>query len=508
MKLFSCRQIKEIDRYTITNEPVTSLDLMERASVQLFRWFIDHFDRTLRMLIFTGPGNNGGDGLALGRMLAEHGYKTEVFHVIIGAVPTEEWEINRRRYENCINSSFHLVNSTEDFPDVTSGDVIVDAVFGSGLSRPVEGLAAEVIKLINSARKKTVVAIDIPSGLFGEDNSTNNSETIIKADHTLTLQFPKLSFFFSENHRYTGEWHILPIGLHPAAINEISTPFMFLEYNDILPRLRSRSKFDHKGIYGHGLIIAGSHGKIGAAVLSAKAALRTGIGLLTCHVPGCGYQTLQICVNEAMVRADRSDKYISDLTGLDYFTASGIGPGLGTGPETQDALHNFLLQNRKPLVVDADALNILSLRKEWLSLLTAGTIITPHPGEFERIAGETSDGYSRLMKQIDFAMRFNCYVVLKGAYTSVATPDGRVFFNSTGNPGMATAGSGDVLTGIVLSLLAQGYSPEDSSVCGVFLHGLAGDLAAEINGFEAVIASDIIDMIGKAYNLIKEHGLK
>jgi NAD(P)H-hydrate epimerase len=508
MKLFSCKQTKEIDKYTVMNEPVTSLELMERASVQLFKWCIDHFDRTLRIMIFTGPGNNGGDGLALGRMLAEHGYRTEVYHVCFTAKNTEEWEVNRRRYENSTNASFFLINSPEDFPVVTSGDVIVDAIFGSGLSRPAEGMPAEVIKLINRTVKKTVMAVDIPSGLFGEDNRTNNKETIIKADHTLTLQFPKLSFFFPENHSYTGKWHILPIGLHPDAINKTSTPFTLLEYSDILYRLKSRSKFDHKGIYGHGLLIAGSHGKIGAAVLSAKAALRTGIGLLTCHVPGCGYQILQICVNEAMVRADKSDNFITDLSSADSFTAYGLGPGIGTVKETQEAFHSFLIKNGKPLVVDADALNILSYRKEWLSLLTPGTVITPHPGEFERIAGETSDGYSRLIKQIEFSERFNCYVVLKGAFTSVATPAGKVFFNSTGNPGMATAGSGDVLTGIILSLLAQGYTPEDSSVCGVFLHGLAGDLAAEVNGYEAVIASDIIDMIGKAYTLLRKQILK
>jgi NAD(P)H-hydrate epimerase len=507
MKLFSCKQIREIDQYTIRYEPVSSLDLMERAAVMLFKWIKGLIERNHRVFIFAGPGNNGGDGLALGRMLADHGYNTEIYFVSSGGKTSEEWDVNRDRLENCKNVTFFQMNSIEDFPVTSPGDIVVDAIFGSGLSRPVEGLPSEVIKEINKLRLK-VISVDIPSGLFGEDNRSNKSDAIIKADHTLTLQFPKLSFFFAENHQFTGTWSVLPIGLHPTAVQETVTPYSLVEYSDILPLLKIRSKFDHKGNYGHGLIAAGSYGKIGAVILSARAALKTGIGLLTCHVPSCGYEIMQSSVNEAMVMTDTSGYHITDITDTSAFSAVGIGPGIGTKPETCKALHKLLLNNRKPLVIDADALNILSLNKKWLSLLSQKTVITPHPREFERLAGESCDGYSRLMKQIEFSTKFSCIVILKGAYTSVSTPEGRVFFNSTGNPGMATAGSGDVLTGIILSLLAQGYSPEDASVCGVFLHGLAGDHAADINGFEAVIASDIIENIGNAYKTIREKEIK
>jgi NAD(P)H-hydrate epimerase len=503
MKLFSCSQIREIDKYTIRYEPVSSVDLMERAAVALFKWVIGHFERNNRFFIFTGPGNNGGDGLALGRMLAEHGYETKIYQVSSGVKTSEEWKVNRDRLENCKNVSFCQMSSVDDFPVTNSGDIIIDAIFGSGLSRPAEGLPADVIRKINKLSLK-VISVDIPSGLFGEDNRSNRNDSIIKADHTLTLQFPKLSFLFSENYQFTGSWTVLPIGLHQAAVTETSTPFLLIENADVLKLLKTRSKFDHKGNFGHGLIAAGSYGKMGAAILSAKAALRTGIGLMTCYIPACGYSIMQSAVNEAMVITDTSDGHITDIIDTYSYDAVGIGPGIGTEPSTCKALHKLLLSYFKPTVIDADALNILSLNKEWLPLLSNKTVLTPHPREFERLAGESTDGYSRLMKQIEFSLKFNCIVILKGAHTSVSTPEGRVFFNSTGNPGMATAGSGDVLTGIILSLLAQGYPAEESSVLGVYLHGLAGDLAAEINGVEAVIASDIIENIGRAFKSVRD----
>ena len=308
---------------------------------------------------------------------------------------------------------------------------------------------------------------------------------------------------FAENNRYTGAWFVLPIGLHNDAIRDIPSPYTLIGNSDVLPMLKKRNKFDHKGHFGHGLLISGSSGKIGACILGAKAAMRSGIGLLTCHVPSCGTSVIQGSVPEAMVKQDSFAELVTDIGNTDLFSAVAMGPGLGTGNETQKALFKLLSECKKPVILDADALNILSVNKEWLTLLPAGTILTPHPKEFERLAGRTENGFARLVRQREFSMEHKCIVILKGAYTSITDSEGRVSFNSTGNPGMATAGSGDVLTGILLSLLAQGYLPENAAILGVFLHGLAGDIAAGESCYESIIASDIINCIGKAFNSIR-----
>lgn len=374
----------------------------------------------------------------------------------------------------------------------------MDAIFGSGLTRPVDGLAAEIIKRVNKT-ECTVVSVDIPSGLFGEDNSNNNPEAIVRAHNTLSFQFPKLAFMFSENARFTGDWLVLPIGLSNRAIAAKETPYYFLEYDFVSSLLKKRGKFDHKGNFGHGLLISGSYGKMGAALIGAKAALRSGIGLITCHIPSCGTNILQTYLPEAMLRSDKSEKLISEIKPDDRFVAVGIGPGIGTDPATQKAFHSFLLERNKPMVIDADGINILGINQKWLSVLPKDVILTPHVKEFERIAGKTVNSYVRLERAIDFSAAHNCILILKGAHSAVVTQDGKVYFNSTGNPGMATAGSGDALTGILLSLLAQGYAPENAAILGVFIHGLAGDIAAGKRGYESMIASDIIDCLGDAF---------
>jgi NAD(P)H-hydrate epimerase len=311
---------------------------------------------------------------------------------------------------------------------------------------------------------------------------------------------------FAENAELLGEWNVLPIGLSANAIRNTSTPYNLIEKDDIAPLLKKRNKFDHKGTFGHGLLISGSTDKMGAAVLGAEAALRSGIGLITCHVPVSGILSIQCSLPEAMVQPDRNEKHFSEIGNTDSYSAVGIGPGIGTEPESQRALYKLLSECRRPIVIDADGLNILSLNKDWFSLIPAGAILTPHPKEFERLAGETDNSFSRLNRQIGFSKEHKCIIVLKGAHTSITTPDGNVFFNSTGNPGMATAGSGDVLTGILLSLLAQGYKPEDAALLGVYLHGLAGDIAAGESCYESIIASDIIKSLGSAFNKLREIG--
>jgi hydroxyethylthiazole kinase-like uncharacterized protein yjeF len=503
MKIFKSEQIKQIDGNTIKEEPISSIDLMERAALQLLKWYISHFDRSRHVLIFAGPGNNGGDGLALARLLESNRYNAEVYYVSFTEKTSEDWNANLLRLKSETKIKVNYLKHPEEFPLISPDNIIVDAIFGSGLARPVDGLAGEVIKLINKS-SATTMSIDIPSGLFGENNSDNNKDAIIKADYTLTFQFPKISFMFADNAQYLGEWIVLPIGLSVDVMRNIVSSYFFVEKDEVAMLLKKRNKFDHKGTYGHGLLVSGSYGRMGAAVLGAEAALRTGIGLLTCHIPSCGIVILQTSLKEAMAETDQNEKHISSVGKTDAYNAIGIGPGIGTDPETQKALFNLLSDYKKPMIIDADGLNILSLNKEWFNLIPAGSILTPHPKEFERIAGTTDNGFDRLNLQIKFSEKYNCIVVLKGANTSVTTPDGKILFNSTGNPGMATAGSGDTLTGILLSLLSQGYTPENAAILGVYLHGLAGDIAAEESCYESIIASDIIKSLAKAFNKIRE----
>ncbi|NLV18611.1 MAG: NAD(P)H-hydrate dehydratase [Bacteroidetes bacterium] len=502
MKIFRSSEVKKIDEYTVKHEPVLPEDLMERAASKLFEWYAKRFPVAVPVYLFAGPGNNGGDGLALARIMADKSYKPKVFYVDIGGSISPVWKNKKDRLINETNVPFSVIKGIQDFPGINKGEVIIDAIFGSGLTRPVEGLAGEVVSKINHTGA-TVISVDIPSGLFGEDNSVSIPENIIKADYTLSFQFPKLSFMFPENEKYTGEWAVLPIGLHQDVINRMDTPWIFIDKDIVLPFIKKRNKFDHKGNYGHALLTGGSYGKTGAIALGAKAALRTGAGLLSCHIPSSGNIILQTYIPEAMVINDKSDKIITEKIVTDRYNALGIGPGMGTEQETQEVFHEMIKQSEKKIVIDADGLNILSMNKDWFFELPHEAVLTPHPKEFERLAGSSSDGYARLMKQMEFAQKYKCIVVLKGAYTSVASPGGKVWFNSSGNPGMATAGSGDVLTGMILSFLAQGYNALAAALTGVFIHGLAGDIAAERISGESLIASDIVDSVGEAFKKIR-----
>jgi NAD(P)H-hydrate epimerase len=502
-KIFSSKQIKAIDEYTISYEPVSSFELMERASRELFARIIEMVNRNDEILVFAGTGNNGGDGLAIARMLREASYRANVFVVNISSKRSDEWQMNLDKFNATRGTVAEMVTDDHSIPLIPARSVVIDAIFGSGLTRKAEGIAADVIRTINKSGP-FVISIDVPSGLPGEVMSTSDTESIIKANHTLAIQFPRLSFMFRENRQFTGEWTLIPIGLHPVAIARTETPYYYTDKAYVKSLLRKRGKFDHKGNYGHALLAAGSAGKMGAAILAARAALRIGAGLVTCHVPGGGSDIVQIAVPEAMTIADRNELCISEVGSPDKYDVIGFGPGIGTAAETQSAMHSLIGACKCPLVIDADGLNILGNNKGWLKMLPQNTILTPHPKEFARIAGESADSFESLSRQIEFSVKFKCIVVLKGAYTSVSTPDGRVFFNSTGNPGMATAGSGDVLTGIILGLLSQGYEPEAASIAGVYLHGLAGDIAAAEKCQESVIASDITEKLYAAYTKMRE----
>ncbi|WP_163322930.1 NAD(P)H-hydrate dehydratase [Draconibacterium mangrovi] len=503
MKLFTTKQIAAIDKFTIENEPIADIDLMERASLQMTNWIVQQFSTEERLLFFAGPGNNGGDALAMARQLADLDYQCEVYLLDFGKALKGSPAINYKRLEEQGKVKLAKLRTENDFPQVDETDVLIDGLFGSGLSRPLEGLPAQLVQYINQLLN-VVVAVDIPSGLMGENNAENNLENIIRADFTLTLQFPKISFLFPENEQFVGQWEVLPIGLHPGGINETPSPYSFVDAEDIAARLPLRTKFDHKGTFGHALLIAGSYGKMGAAVLASKACLRAGAGLLTTHVPHMGFPVIQTAVPEAMASIDQHDSMFTDFPNLEPYAAIGVGPGLGLKRNSCRALCDLFDQAKVPMVIDADALNILAENKTWLEKIPEGSVLTPHPGEFQRLVGETTDSYDAIQKQMAFAKKYNCVVVLKGAHTSVAAPDGTLCWNSTGNSGMGTAGSGDVLTGIILGLLAQGMVSFDAALVGVYLHGLAGDIAIKKRSEFSLMAGDIIETLGKAFLKVQE----
>ena len=498
MKLFTTKQIAGIDKFTIENEPIADIDLMERAAMQITNWLVQRFSTERKMVFFAGPGNNGGDALAIARQLAGLDYQCEVYLLDFGKDLKGSPAINWKSLEEQGKVKLAKLQKPVDFPQIETTDILLDGLFGSGLSRSLEGLPAEIVQKIN-ALLNTTVAIDIPSGLMGEDNTENIQENILRADFTLTFQFPKISFLFAENEPFTGKWEVLPIGLHPDGIAKTPSDFYFIEKDDVKGMIPVRSKFAHKGIFGHALLIAGSYGKMGASVLASKACLCSGVGLLTAHIPHFGYSIIQTAVPEAMVSIDDHDSIFSGIADLMPFTAIGAGPGIGMKNNTRKALHELIEKAKIPLVLDADALNILSENKEWLEELPENSILTPHPGEFKRLAGETSKSWERIQKQMQLARELKVIIVLKGAFTTIALPNGKVYFNSTGNPGMATAGSGDSLTGIILGLVAQQIPPEHAAIAGVFLHGLAGDIAAGEKSENALIAGDITDFLGKAF---------
>ncbi|TCO09913.1 NAD(P)H-hydrate dehydratase [Natronoflexus pectinivorans] len=497
MKIFPVKSIAEIDQYTIENEPILSINLMERASRRLFD-VLDPIYRNRPFVVVAGAGNNGGDALALSRMLLLAGYDTTIVLLKSDCLSTDT-ALNLERLKHIRQSKVILYQSVEDLPSITSNHVIVDGLFGSGLNRPLEGKALELVQWMNELNVE-IVSIDIPSGLMGEDNSGNNPEGIVKARRTFTFQFPKLSFLFPENHKYTGQWEIIDIGLHPEKISEITTSWYFIDRDICRNLLPQRSCFDHKGTMGHTLLIAGSYGKMGAAVLSARACLKSGTGLLTVQVPHDTCQIMHAAVPEAMVNIDRSDLMFTEFPNLSTFSAIGVGPGIGIRSNAVKALDALLDSiGDRPLILDADAINIIAQNPHMKEKLPPGAILTPHPGEFKRLVGEWDNDFERLEKAKEFAAQHKVILVLKGAYTTVVLPSGVCYFNSTGNPGMATAGSGDVLTGIILAMLGRKMDAWKAAVAGVYIHGLAGDIACETEGEEALIASDIISSLGKAF---------
>ncbi len=502
MKIFSAEEIRLWDQYTIEQEPISSINLMERAAGKCVEWLIQEFPDAASFGIFCGKGNNGGDGLAIARMLMNQEYLVTVYildpvTIGLGHKGTDDFQTNLARLHKLPNPAIHFIQSEQSFYPFPEGQINIDALFGSGLNRKLEEVTANLVEHINKSGRE-IVSIDIPSGLFVDRSSKDN--LTIHATHTLTFQCYKPAFLFAENEEAVGEIHILDIGLHTDFYQSVHNKFELVDDTIIHSNHKPRKKFSHKGSYGHALLVAGSYGKIGAAVLSAKACMRSGVGLLTCHIPKCGYDILQSTVPETMVMTDFNSSFNTKVEDdLTKYEAIGIGPGIGIASETKMMLREIFDAYRSPVVLDADALNLLSSQKDLYKLIPAGSILTPHPKEFERLFGETANEFDRVLLALQKAKELNCIIVLKGHHSFIATTDGKGFFNSTGNAGMATAGSGDVLTGILTGLLAQGYSSVEAAILGVYVHGLAGDIAAEKLSMESLVAGDIINNLSQAF---------
>lgn len=500
IKIFPVEKIREADQYTIDHEPISSINLMERAAYECYLWLLQKAQVGQEFAVFCGLGNNGGDGLAISRMLAKAGFSVSVFIVNLNDRFSSDFQKNLQRLEKYpVVTVKEWKEKPDEFPVFSHQTILVDALFGSGLSKPLRGLTQKLVQHVNQ-QPNIKVSIDIPSGLFSDQYTDIQKTDIFRADYTLSFQFPKLAFLMSENEVLVGEWNILNIDLSYDYIQQTDCDHYFITHPFISSLIRPRKKFSHKGSFGHVLMIAGDHSKMGAAILSSKSALRVGAGLVTLHHPSSAKTMVPIAVPEVMSSIDEDELAFTKVPDLAKFSHVAIGPGLGERPKTATALKVLIQQVETPMVFDADALNILAKNPTWLNFLPKSSILTPHVGEFTRLTGNSKNSFERLQKAKDFAVKYQIYLVLKGANSIIATPTGKVYFNSSGNSGMATGGSGDVLTGIIIGLLAQNYTPLEACLIGVYLHGLSGDIAIENMAAESLIASDIINNIGIAFH--------
>ncbi|OKL40984.1 bifunctional ADP-dependent NAD(P)H-hydrate dehydratase/NAD(P)H-hydrate epimerase [Pontibacter flavimaris] len=497
MKILTAAQTREADAYTIREEGISSTDLMERAAKAFTGWFENKFQPGAEVHIFCGPGNNGGDGLAVARLLHERKYKVQPYLVGDISKASDDFNVNLKRLPQAL-SPIH-VEQESAIPEFNSDACVIDALFGTGLNRAVTGLYGQVIEKLNSSGA-TITAIDIPSGLYA-DSQTPDEGAVIRASYTISFELPKLAFLLPQHEPYVGEWHVVPIGLSQQFIAEVKSDLYCTQQEDVQQLLKPRRKFSHKGTYGHALLLCGGYGKIGAAVLAARACLRSGIGLLTVQVPQAGYPILQTAVPEAMTLTDKNRKHLSELPQeMEKYSVIGIGPGIGTERVTKTTIGQLLATASFPIVIDADAINLIaSSEKLKGQLYKRKLIFTPHPKEFERLVGKVKNDYDRLQHLREFCLEYGCYVILKGSHTAVGTPEGKVYFNTTGNPGLATGGTGDVLTGIITALVGQQYTLEEACRIGVFVHGLAADLALQTIGEISMTASDVIDSLPSAF---------
>ncbi len=462
MKILSAKQIQQVDQYTIANEPISSIHLMERAAMAFVDEFFQYFPNLQPVLILCGKGNNGGDGLVIARLLRYMAREVQIYIIDIALESSPDFQLNQSQLSDGIHVQY--CKEAQEIKPPASDCLVIDAIFGSGLSRPLEGEFAKIIDRVNKW-PNTKIAVDIASGLFADKSS--RGFTKLKVDITISFQLPKLAFFMPENDESVGDWKLVDIGLDAEYIECLAADFNLTEQEDIKAKLPARNKFAHKGNFGHAMLIAGSLGKMGAAILAGKACLRSGVGLLTLHIPRCGHDALQSTLPEAMVQLDSGFEWLSGLAQLSTYSAIGVGPGIGQHPETVNLIGDLLSKFQGKLVFDADAINIFSENRHFLELLPKNSILTPHLGEFKRLVGDWENDFDKVEKQIAFAKRYKVIVILKGAYTTISDVEGQIYINSTGNSGMAKGGSGDALTGIITAFLAQGLAEIDAAISAV-----------------------------------------
>lgn len=499
MKIFSAEQIKYLDKETVDNQYISSFKLMERAATKIVEALSErHKLYHNNFVILCGKGNNGGDGLAIARLLKEAGAFVKVYL----------WQTKKYSPDNSQNQEMleELGVKVEKFLPtkhkiaLKSTDIIVDALFGVGLTEKLDEEWGMFLNEINSVSCMDRIAIDIPSGLMSDVKIADNAP-VFKANIVYTIQAPKLALLLPQIKEIASDFRVVDINLDAEAIDKIDTTHYYIDKEYVQAKLIHPNKFSHKGQFGHALIVGGSYGKIGSVVLASKAVLKVGAGLSTAYLPKCGYTILQTAVPEVMCETDNNDEIISAFPNTVGYKAIGIGIGLGQHKDTQAAFKNFLSKKEEiALVLDADALNLLALDKDLLSLLPSNTILTPHPKELERLIGTWQDDFDKMEKVKEISKKLNIIFVVKGAHSEVVLPSGDIYFNSTGNWGMATAGSGDVLTGILVGLLAQGYSADKAAIMGVYLHGLSGDIASESINPHSIMASNLIDYLNLAYH--------
>ncbi|APY07324.1 carbohydrate kinase [Winogradskyella sp. J14-2] len=499
MKLFSKEQIYEGDKLTTERQNISSTDLMERAGTQIFNWIHMRMQGAqVPIHVFCGIGNNGGDGLVLARHLLTHGYNVVTYIVNCSDKRSKDFLINYDRIKTVTKDWPVMLSCGADFSDIAieERDIIVDAVFGIGLNRPPNKWVQELFQNWRASKAFTL-SVDIPSGLY-TDKAVEDENAVVHANYTISFQSPKLVFFLPETSKFTVQWEVLDIGIDRDYLMQTQTEAELISKHEVLPLYKPREKFSHKGDFGHALIVGGSYGKIGAVNLASRAALSAGAGLVTAYIPKCGYHSMQASFPEAMVITDKDEEQITNISFDIEPSGVGIGVGLGTADKTIKALELFLNANKTSLVIDADGLNILSKNKELLKVLPEQTVLTPHPKELERLVGEWTDDFDKLSKTKEFSKAYKVIVVIKGANTITVFGD-KLYINTTGNPGMATAGTGDVLTGIITGLIAQGYEPLAATIFGVYLHGKSADISLEDYGYQSLIASHIIETLGEAY---------
>ncbi|MCM1292563.1 MAG: NAD(P)H-hydrate dehydratase [Bacteroides sp.] len=492
MKLFTTEDIRAIERQTLSTETITSRSLVERVAEAVAGEISSYWRPTRRTVIFAGPGNNGADALATAIQLIERGFKPSIYLFNIGgtAIKSDCIYFRNKLNKEYAKADFHEVINTFNTPELGPNDLVIDGLFGSGLREALYGGFQSLVRYINESGAQ-VVSIDIPSGMFGDWTMQSPARDTINASLTLSIQFPHISFFMPDKAALVGRWKVIDIGLNNDIAENRKTSFHLVEAAEIKNLLKPRSPFCSKADFGSGLLVAGRYGMGGAAVLAARGALRSGIGKLTLFGPQCIYQIAQTSVPEAMFEADDNQLMITNINPGRTFSAYGLGPGLGTSESTIAAVDTFIKSAKTPLVIDADGLNCIARRPDLLNHLPLLSVLTPHEGEFDRLFGEQKSREARLKKALEVSKYYNILILLKGHYTALVRPDGKIYFNSSGSPALATPGAGDVLTGILTSLIAQGYKPEVAAIIAAFIHGRAGEIAEKNYGEYGVTATDI-----------------